>query len=143
NPGMPKTTRSAGPSRRKNSVSKDAAQPTAAPKKVRPRQDQADLVKNAERYALALESINENVYEWDLDSGELYFSPSLRAMLGLRPDEQLNLEDWAALIHPDHRENHRRTLVAHLNGDTPRFECEFRYRGAEGWRWARQRGLAV
>ena len=88
-------------------------------------------------------SINENVYEWNLDTGEVYFSPSLYAMLGLRADQKLSLEGWAALIHPDDRELHRRMLVAHLKGETPRFECEFRYRAGDGWRWARQHGIAI
>ena len=147
---MPKTTRSAGLSRRKSSLSKDAAKMTVAPGAARLRQETqqqaqttADLVRNAERYALALESINENVYEWNLDSDELLLSLSLRVMLGLGPDQALTLEGWAALIHPDHRETHRRTLIAHLKGETPRFECEFRYRAGDGWRWARQHGIAI
>jgi PAS domain S-box-containing protein len=100
--------------------------------------------RSEERYALALESINENIYDWDLESGRLYFSPGLRMMLGLTPDEPITLDQWAAFIHPVDLPAHRRMLVAHLKGETPRFECEFRYSTGDGtWRWARQHGIAL
>ena len=140
---MPKPSRTAGPSRRKSNTIRGAAKPSAARQPAYPSPDAATLAQDAERYALALESINENVYEWNLDSGEVYFSPSLRTMLGLDAEETLSPASWAALIHPDDRDLHRRTLVAHLKGETPRFECEFRYRHGAGWRWARQHGIAI
>jgi PAS domain S-box-containing protein len=102
------------------------------------------LDRQQERSALALESINENIYEWDIETGQLYFSPGLRIMLGLAPDEPITLDQWAAFIHPDDRQSHRNLLVAHLKGETPRFECEFRYGTGDGtWRWARQHGIAL
>ncbi|MBM3527949.1 MAG: PAS domain S-box protein [Alphaproteobacteria bacterium] len=97
----------------------------------------------AERYALALESINESVYDWDVETDEVYFSPSLRQMLGLRPNEPVTRAGWAKLIHPDDQVRHRETLLAHFRAETPRFESEFRYRAGDGsWRWARQHGIA-
>ena len=108
-----------------------------------PRRD-ASPSEDEERYALALESINENLYDWNIETGELYFSPGLRVMLGMTPEEQATLENWAALIHPDDRALHQGTLLAHFKGEIPRFECEFRYRTVDGnWRWARQHGIAL
>ena len=100
--------------------------------------------ESEERYALALESINENIYDWNIETGALYFSPGLRVMLGMTPEEPATRENWAALIHPDDRPLHARTLLAHFKGEIPRFECEFRYRTADGnWRWARMHGIAL
>ena len=97
---------------------------------------------NAERDALALQSINESVYDWNVATDEVYFSPSLRVMLGLAPDQPVTREGWAKLIHPDDQPLHRKRLLAHFRGDTPRFEAEFRYRANDGrWRWARQHGI--
>ena len=36
-----------------------------------------------ERYALAMESINYGLYDWDLETDAVYFAPSLRILLGL------------------------------------------------------------
>jgi PAS domain S-box-containing protein len=100
--------------------------------------------EDEERFALALQSINENVYDWNIETGELYFSPGLRVMLGMAPEEEPRLENWASLIHPDDRALHQGTLLAHFKGEIPRFECEFRYRTTDGnWRWARQHGIAL
>ncbi len=100
----------------------------------------------AERNALALESINESVYDWNLETGELYLSPSLRVALGFSLDEPANVERWGSVIHPGDRARHAAALVTHLKGEAPRFECEFRYRKAgtqDAWRWARQHGIAL
>src|SRR5207244_6689025 len=79
----------------------------------------------------------------NVETDEVYFSPSLRTMLGLKPDAPITREGWAALIHPDDRPVHRRMLLAHFKGETDRFETEFRYRAGDGrWRWARQHGIA-
>ena len=110
----------------------------------RPGNGRAQGEPDVERYALALESINENLYDWNIETGEVYFSPSLRVMLGLSPQQPITLENWASLIHPDDRPLHAHTLIAHFKGETPRFECEFRYRAVDGsWRWARQHGIAL
>jgi PAS domain S-box-containing protein len=97
---------------------------------------------SAERDALALQSINESVYDWNVETDEVYFSPSLRVMLGLAPDQPVTREGWASLIHPDDQPLHRERLLAHFRDETPRFEAEFRYRASDGqWRWARQHGI--
>ena len=70
-----------------------------------------------ERYALAMQSINYGVYDWDIETGAIYFAPALRAMLGLAPDEPGSDQNWRSRIHPDDREHYRQTMIAHLKGD--------------------------
>jgi PAS domain S-box-containing protein len=95
-----------------------------------------------ERYALALQAINENIYDWDLDAGTVYLSPSLLAMLALPPGA--TLEQWAGRIHPDERPVHRSLLISLFKGDIPRLDCEFRYCMPDGTvRWARQHGIVL
>ncbi len=132
---MPKTARS--PSRK-------APSRKAPPPRRKPARENPALL--AERNALALQSINENVYDWNVETGDLYLSPALRTSLGFGPDEAANVDRWVGVIHPDDRPIHRNAMIAHLKGETPRFECEFRYRldGDTGpWRWARQHGIAL
>ena len=52
--------------------------------------------RDEERNALALKSINESVYDWNVETDELYLSPSLRAMLGLKSDQTITRESWAS-----------------------------------------------
>jgi PAS domain S-box-containing protein len=95
-----------------------------------------------ERYALALQAVGENVYDWDLVTGALYLSPTLLAMLALPADATLT--QWAERIHPDDRPYHRSLLLALFKGDLPRLDCEFRYCMPDGTvRWARQHGIVL
>ena len=105
----------------------------------------SDPARTEERYALAMQSINYAVYDADLEGGEVYFSKALRDMLGMKPDDPAyTTGNITETIHPDDRPAYREAIVAHLKGDTPRFEVDFRYRGVDGgWRWCRQHGVAV
>ena len=98
-----------------------------------------------ERYALAMQSINYAVYDADLEGGEVYFSESLRKMLGMKPDDPAyTTGNIIETIHPDDRAVYREAIVTHFKGDTPRFEVDFRFRSGDGsWRWCRQSGVAV
>ena len=99
-----------------------------------PRQKKSnDPARTEERYALAMQSINYAVYDADLEGGEVYFSKALRDMLGMKPDDPAyTTGNIIETIHPDDRPAYREAIVAHLKGDTPRFEVDFRYRGASG-----------
>ncbi|MBX9823425.1 MAG: PAS-domain containing protein [Xanthobacteraceae bacterium] len=99
---------------------------------------------DAERYALALESINENLYDWDIENDTVYFAPGLFKILGLKAEHMRRPSDWTTRIHPDDQPLFKYTLAEHLKGKTPRFSMELRYRdGAGNWRWARQAGIAL
>src|SRR5947209_1404516 len=104
-----------------------------------------DPARIEERYALAMQSINYAVYDADLEGGEVYFSESLRKMLGMKLDDPAyTTGNIIETIHPDDRPAYREAIVAHFRGDTPRFEVDFRFRSADGsWRWCRQYGVAV
>ncbi len=105
----------------------------------------ADPARIEERYTLAMQSINYAVYDADLEGGEVYFSDSLRKMLGMKLDDPAyTTGNIIETIHPDDRTAYREAIVAHFRGDTPRFEVDFRFRAVEGgWRWCRQYGVAV
>ncbi|MEA2879827.1 MAG: hypothetical protein QOF14_5023 [Hyphomicrobiales bacterium] len=104
-----------------------------------------DPARIEERYGLAMQSINYAVYDADLEGGEVYFSESLRKMLGMKPDDPAyRTGNIIETIHPDDRPAYREAIVEHFRGDTPRFEVDFRYKSADGsWRWCRQYGVAV
>src|ERR1043165_4841834 len=53
-----------------------------------------------ERYALAMESINYGLYDWDIETGGIYFAPGLRILLGLPAELLSKADDWPALMHP-------------------------------------------
>ena len=100
-------------------------------------------VEDEERYALALESINHGVYDWDLVHNTVYYSPLLRAIYGMTADQVLTPEESGQRIHPDDIEQYRKSIIDHLKGVTPHLLIEYRYLTNENtWHWARQNGIA-
>ena len=65
----------------------------------RPPADRRSL--DARRDALALESINHFVYDWQILEHKIYYSPQLRAVFGMRDDQILTPEESTNRIHAD------------------------------------------
>jgi PAS domain S-box-containing protein len=119
------------------------ASPTRPARRAKAGKSPPAAAPTEERYALALESLNYGIYDWDIDADTVFYAPALRIMLGLSEAELATPADWMARMHPDDVPLYRHTLAQHLKGLTPRFEIDTRYRSSDGtWRWARQAGVA-
>ncbi|GAB4406253.1 MAG: hypothetical protein OHK0039_07880 [Bacteroidia bacterium] len=103
------------------------------------------LIRSRERYANALSGTNDGIWEWDLQTQEVYFSPRWKEMLGYRDDELANqIETWQRLIHPDDLERTMHTLVEHIKGRSESIHGEYRLFHKDGHTiWVQARGLAV
>jgi len=103
------------------------------------------LFKEKERYSLAVRGANDGLWDWDLDTNEIYFSARWKAMLGYEDHELSNkLEEWIKRIHPDDSEKSMADLTAHLNGHSYYFENEQRLLHKDGsYRHFLIRGLAM
>jgi signal transduction histidine kinase/DNA-binding LytR/AlgR family response regulator len=100
--------------------------------------------EDAERHRLALAAINLTVYDWNLETGEIYRLPLGHEVRRLQAEVVHTADGWASVVHPDDFDSHRAALLAHIKGETPRLAHEYRYRGATGeWRWVRQYGIAL
>jgi PAS domain S-box-containing protein len=101
------------------------------------------LLKMQERYALALRSAHEGLYDWDIVAGTIFFSERLREQFDL-PAGVLRPDDWMQRILPEDLGAYKRAHIAHLKGDTERFVFEYRMVGHGGkMRWVRQHGIAL
>jgi diguanylate cyclase (GGDEF)-like protein/PAS domain S-box-containing protein len=103
------------------------------------------LKRSEERYALAAAGSNDAMWDWDLDRGEIYFSPRWKDMLGLQTHAVCNSpESWFARIHREDVEAFRGALDAHLAGHTAHFQHEYRIAHEDGsYRRVLARGVAV
>lgn len=105
-----------------------------------------------ERLHLAVTGSNHGVWDWDLRTQAVYYSPRVGELLGVAPDA-LTRDADALLrrLHPDDAEHVRASLVSHLRGRAP-YEAELRLRtGAaaaacaefDAYRWFLVRGQSV
>jgi PAS domain S-box-containing protein len=142
---MLKRTYSGGGLKARRAKRSSAARPAGtADLRTRLRDAERRLKQVEERYQIAMAAIKESVYDWDVVHDDIYYSETMQTQLGLRPGTLKTTQDWRNRIHPEDMPRYRAAVVAHFKGDTERFECDYRYRGADGaWRWARQHGVAV
>jgi len=105
---------------------------------------ESDLRDCEERYALAVERANDGIWEWDIKSGSVQFSPRWQGMLGHIDAGMARIEDWRNLLHPDDRDAILIRLENHVEGLTPHFDAEYRLRHRDGrYRWVQSRGTAL
>jgi diguanylate cyclase (GGDEF)-like protein/PAS domain S-box-containing protein len=103
------------------------------------------LRRSEERYALAARGANDGLWDWDLRTDRIYYSPRWKAMLGYG-EAQIGDDpsEWLGRIHPDDLSQMRSALSNHRDGATVHFESEHRVRHKDGgYRWMLCRGLAA
>ena len=103
------------------------------------------LRASEERWQLAVAGSNEGVWDWNIESDGIWFSPRWKSMLGFAPQEFPDQrEAWVDRVHPEDRPNLDATLRLHLQQQAPVFQCEYRIRHQDGsWGWALVRGKAL
>ena len=97
-----------------------------------------------ERLKLAIEGTSDGVWDWDLQSREIYLTARCRELLGYDSEEiSGEAELLLALIHPDDRGRVRSAHAQHNKGSAP-YDLSVRLRLVGGHhRWFRVRGEAV
>jgi diguanylate cyclase (GGDEF)-like protein/PAS domain S-box-containing protein len=103
------------------------------------------LQESEERYALAARGANDGLWDWNLVSGKIYYSPRWNHMLGYAEDEHWSgPEEWFSHMHGEDRERVRAEIAAHCNGKTAEFVSEYRMKHKSGgYIWTLSRGIAI
>src|SRR5581483_1999131 len=107
--------------------------------------DAEELRQSEERYALAARGANDGLWDWKLQTNEIYFSERWKQMLGFEDHELPNVvQSWLGRVHPDDLPVLQAQMQLHLEGQTPHFECEYRILEQGGtYRWMLGRAMAV
>jgi len=98
-----------------------------------------------ERFALAVAGSDVGIWDWDLEAGMAFESARARELQGLPPGPELQrLDDLVASlrVHPDDAPLRAERIRAHLAGEAPAYEVDYRVRHEDGqYRWVRIRAL--
>jgi len=90
-------------------------------------QHTVEIQASGERFVLAMQGANDGLWDWNLETDEVYYSPRWKSMLGYDEHELENVfETWANLMHPDDRNRVLRMVDIYLSGEADSFEVEMR-----------------
>jgi|GEM_PF-4151521 len=103
------------------------------------------LRESKERYAIAVAGANDGLWDWNLQTGKVYFSKRWQQIIGIEENFIMNkIEDWFHHIHYEDRERFDFHLQEHLRGKSLNFECQYRIKHQNGhYLWVLTRGLAL
>ena len=105
---------------------------------------QDDARTAQKRLELALRSSNVGLWDWNLETDELYLSREWKGQLGYSEEEIAS--EYASLekhLLSEDREKTLQKLQAYIRGDIPAYEAEFRMRSKDGdYRWIFAKGEA-
>jgi len=98
-----------------------------------------------ERLELALENGGLGLLDWSVASSRAIYNAGLAKILGYDYAELGTNINWLHdLEHPGDSSRKQKALQAHLNGETPDFNCEYRLRTkSDEWRWVSAQGRVV
>ncbi|HEY3587504.1 MAG TPA: PAS domain S-box protein, partial [Myxococcaceae bacterium] len=94
-----------------------------------------------ERLRKTLEYAHAGVFEWDIVTDEVFWSPENFELYGLALSETPSYDLWRSRVHPADRDRTERAVHDAVSGFTPECEVEFRVLRPEGGvRWVYSRG---
>ena len=107
--------------------------------------DRAFRPGSEDRLRLVIEATSDGVWDWNLQTGEMFFSDRWYTMLDYAPGEfAAGYAVWRERVHPDDIDAAEATVQAHLDGHLPEFSIEFRMQAKNGdWRWINSRGKVI
>lgn len=108
-------------------------------------QQSQQIKANEQLWKFALEGAGDGVWDWQIQTGQAFFSPRWIEMLGYRSEEFVDhYQAWLDSIHADDRERVLETLNDYLAGRIAVYQTEFRMRCKDGrYKWILARGMVA
>jgi len=103
------------------------------------KRSEVQLRNSEQRLNMALEAAGDELWDWDLAAGTVFFTRGRDNASHTYSEAEL-----AHAVHPDDREAFHEAVRKHMSGEAPTFHCEYRALTAKGsHRWVLGRGRLV
>ncbi len=98
-----------------------------------------------ERFELAMKGASDGLWDWNLETNKVYFSPRYKEMLGYQESEfKNNVEEWRRRVHPEDLNLCITALNNYLEKQSTKYEATFRMSHKNGHHlWILSRGFAI
>lgn len=105
---------------------------------------QIALSKSTERFELAIRGSNDGIWDWNVLTDEVFYSPRFKELLGFATDEfPGHFSSFKKLLHRDDLHATLEAVHAHITRGTP-YDVTYRLRTKLGeWKWFRARAEAI
>lgn len=102
------------------------------------------LKESQERYEASISGANDGIWDWNLKTNEIFYSPQWKHILGYADKDIANrFSTWETLLHPDDLAPTMAALKDYLGLRRETYEVEFRMRHKSGhYHWVLARGAA-
>jgi len=103
------------------------------------------LQLSEERLQMALAGSGDGLWDWNILTKEVYFSPQWQQMLGYEINELPgHISTWESLIHPDDKPSHMEALALHFQNSQVPYGFDYRIKTKSGeWKWIGNYGQVV
>ncbi|GGY44440.1 hypothetical protein GCM10011297_16750 [Bacterioplanes sanyensis] len=90
----------------------------------------------------ALNEATDGMWDWNIATNDVFFSPQLKRMLGYGPYEMKpQLSSWENSLHPHDHPHVMEAIRAHIHGQCSAYQAEYRIATRNGqYLWVRDRG---
>lgn len=108
-------------------------------------QTRQQLFTLRDRFELAIDATTDGLWDWNIETGRVFFSKRWKTMLGYAKHEVGDaLEEWQERVHPDDLSETLEKVNSHLQGKTPTYVSEHRIRCKNGtYMYILDRGKAL
>ncbi len=105
----------------------------------------AVIQENEQRLQVALEGADLGMWDWNIQTDEIYFSPGYFSMLGYGPTELPHtLQTWETLLHPEEKRSVKHNILTIIRKGQEKWSQEFRLKTKNGqYLWILGRGKIV
>lgn len=99
--------------------------------------------RNNHRLRWALQAARGGVWDWDLEGGEVWWSPEMYELWGINCETRMLFDSAMAAVYPEDRAGLKDAIVLAVKSSEG-FDCEFRVlHGVKGMRWMRASGESI
>jgi PAS domain S-box-containing protein len=109
------------------------------------KQNEEKLIKSEERYAHVIEASEQGIWDWNVETNEVFYSEQWKKQIGYNDHELKNeFNTWVEHLHPDEKEYCRNAVHSYLNQPVEHFILDFRFRHKDGtYRWIHNKAASL
>ena len=103
------------------------------------------LIKSEERYALVIEASEQGIWDWNVETNEVFYSEQWKKQIGYNDDELKNeFNTWVEHLHPNEKEFCQNAVNSYLNHAVEHFILDFRFLHKDRtYRWIHNKAASL